>query len=80
MDKKSYSTSSPILNEYKVQAPDADEEVVKIDATIPSVKIAETDPQRVNASNTEDTIIQEEILEPEKKNATDATVLILKKP
>ncbi len=71
LDKKSYSTSSPILNEYKVQAPDADEEVVKIDATIPSVKIAETDPQRVNASNTEDTIIQEEILEPEKKNATN---------
>ena len=71
LDKKSYSTSSRIINEYKVQAPDADEEVVKIDATIPSVKIAETDPQRVNASNTEDTIIQEEILEPEKKNATN---------
>ena len=71
LDKKSYSTSSRIINEYRVQAPDANAEVVKIDATIPSVKIAETDPQRVNASNTEDTIIQEEILEPEKKNATN---------
>jgi hypothetical protein len=71
LDKKSDNTSSRILNEYKVQAPDANVEVVKIDATSPSVKIAETDPRRVNASNTENTIIQEEILEPEKKNANN---------
>jgi hypothetical protein len=71
LDKKSDNTSSRILNEYKVQAPDANVEVVKIDATSPSVKIAETDPRRVNASNTEYTIIQEEILEPEKKNANN---------
>ena len=71
LDKKSNNTSSSILKEYKVQAPDTNVEVVKIDATIPSVKIAETDPQRVNASNIEDTKIQEEILEPEKKNATN---------
>ena len=71
LDKKSDNTLSRIINEYKVQAPDANAEVVKIDATGPSAKIAETDPQRVNASNTEDTIIQEEILEPEKKNATN---------
>jgi hypothetical protein len=71
LDKKSDNTSSRILNEYKVQAPDANVEVVKIDATSPSVKIAETDPRRDNASNTEDTIIQEEILEPEKKNANN---------
>jgi hypothetical protein len=71
LDKKSDNTSSRILNEYKVQAPDAYEEVVKIDATSPSVKIAETDPRRVKASDNEDTIIQEEILEPEKKNANN---------
>ncbi len=71
LDKKSNNTSSSILKEYKFQAPDTNVEVVKIDATIPSVKIAETDPRRVNASNTENTIIQEEILEPEKKNANN---------
>lgn len=71
LDKKSDNTSSRIINEYKVQVPDANAEVVKIDATSPSAKIAETDTQRVNASNTEDTIIQEEILESEKKNATN---------